>query len=100
MTTEAHHERREAHQETPVDRVPELTHYQDDGCVVWHACLTCPLPRCIYDDPRQGRGAGVRLRDAEIVRRHREGWTARRLAEHYGVHRRSIFRILRRERGP
>jgi hypothetical protein len=84
--------------EPPVDRVPELTHYRDEGCVVWHACLTCPLPRCIYDDPRQGRGAANRLRDAEIARLAREGWSARALAARYQVTRRHVFRILRRER--
>lgn len=80
------------------DREPELVHYRDDGCRVWRSCLTCPLARCIYDEPRQGRGARFRLRDAEVARLYREGWSARALAQRYGVHRRSIFRILRRER--
>ncbi len=96
MTTQ--HARR--HRGAPPDRVPELTHYRDDGCRVWPSCLSCPLVRCIYDEPRQGRGATTRLRDAEIARLFREGWSARALALRYGVHRRSIFRILRRERGP
>jgi hypothetical protein len=95
MTTEPHRGRRGA----PLDRVPELTHYQDEGCVVWHSCLSCPLARCIYDDPRQGRGAGVRLRDAQIARLYREGWTAGAIAARYGITRRSVFRVLRRERG-
>jgi hypothetical protein len=82
----------------PVDRVPELTHYQDEGCRVWPSCLSCPLPRCIYDDPRQGRGARTRLRDADIARLSAEGWTANALAAHYKVSRRQIFRILRHER--
>lgn len=96
MTTERQRRRREA----PVDRVPELTHYQDEGCVVWHACLSCPLARCIYDDPRQGRGAANRLRDAEIARLFHAGWSARALADRYGVTRRHVFRILQRERTP
>lgn len=97
MTTQ--HARKRRPGRPGLDRVPELTHYQDVGCRVWHSCLSCPLARCIYDDPRQGRGAATRLRDAEIARRARAGWSARALAEHYGVHKRSIFRILRRERG-
>lgn len=80
------------------DRLPELTHYRDDGCAVWRACLSCPLTRCIYDEPRGGRGAGNRLRDIEIARRAREGWSVDALAARYGVTRRHIFRILRRER--
>ena len=80
------------------DRVPELTHYRDEGCAVWHACLSCPLARCIYDDPRGGRGASARQRDSEIARLFHEGWSARAIANHYQITRRSVFRILRRER--
>ncbi len=87
------------HRGAPPDREPELTHYRDDGCRVWRSCLTCPLARCIYDEPRQGRGAKFRLRDAEVARLYREGWSARTLAQRYGIQRRSVFRILRRERG-
>lgn len=82
-----------------MDRVPELTHYRDEGCTVWHACLSCPLPRCVYDDPRQGRGAKTRMRDADIARLSGEGWTANDLAARYHISRRQIFRILRQERG-
>ena len=98
MTTER--QRRRPGRPGPVDRVPELTHYQDEGCVVWHACLSCPLARCIYDDPRQGRGAANKLRDLEIARLAREGWSVRALANRYGLTRRHVFRILQREREP
>ncbi len=87
------------HQRKPwADRLPEFTHYRDDGCAVHSACLTCPLPSCVYDDPRQGRGAAIRLRDAEIMQRFHEGWSPARLAKHFGIHPRSIFRVLRRAR--
>jgi hypothetical protein len=93
MTTEYRRRR-----EPPVDREPELTHYQDDGCFVWHACLSCPLPQCIYDDPRGPRIALHRDRNTEIGRLSREGWSRRALAARFGLSRRQVFRILRRER--
>jgi hypothetical protein len=80
------------------DRGRRLRARHDDGCEVWHACLSCPLPRCIYDEPRRGRGAAKRLRDADIARLSREGWTANQLAERYRLSRRQIIRIRRRER--
>ena len=95
MTTE---QRRPRRRKVSVDRVPELTHYQDEGCVVWHACLTCPLPRCIYDEARPGRRAGKPLRDREMARLADEGWSVRALADRYGLTRRHVFRILRQER--
>lgn len=81
------------------DRVPELTHYKDEGCVVWRACLSCPLPQCIYDQPNR-RGHHERLRDLVIEQLFHAGEPAQSLAERYGLTRRSIFRIVRRERGP
>jgi hypothetical protein len=26
--------------------------YEDTGCEVFDSCLTCPLPRCKYDEPQ------------------------------------------------
>ena len=31
----------------PVDTLPPA----DTGCVAWPSCLSCPLPRCLYDLP-------------------------------------------------
>lgn len=82
------------------DRVPELTHYQDEGCRVWAACLTCPLPRCIFDDPAGVRRATNRAvngqRDAEIRRRYAAGEAAIALAAEFGLGRRTVYRIVER----
>jgi hypothetical protein len=78
------------------DALPERTRYQDTGCQVWHACLSCPLARCIYDAPSQA--LRVRLRDAKIARLAGEGWTAAALADRYGMSIRQVYRILSRQR--
>ena len=83
-----------------LDSVPELTHYEDKGCMVWPACLSCPLARCIYDDPRGTRAAIHRPRDREIARLHAEGWAANAIARHFNMSRRQVFRVLARERDP
>jgi hypothetical protein len=74
--------------------------YRDDGCEVWHACLSCPLPRCIYEEPRRTTSqlTAKRTRNAEIARLSRDGWSARELAARFGLTRRHIFRIRKQER--
>jgi hypothetical protein len=84
--------------ERPPDREPELTHYEDDGCAMWHACLSCPLPRCIYDDPRGPRAGMRHERDVTMTRLSREGWSVDAIAAAFGVSRRHVFRILQQQR--
>ncbi len=79
------------------DWLPEEYEYRDEGCEVYPSCLRCPLPRCRYDEPEGGRFLIKERRNGEVRRRHREGWTVGRLAAHFGVSRRTIQRILRRE---
>lgn len=79
------------------DDLPENMTFRDDGCDIHPHCLTCPLPRCKYDDPQGVRRLLQIGRDAEIVRlRREEGVPVNLLAQLYGLSRRSVFRILRR----
>ena len=50
------------------DLPPEYCHYDDDGCEFSSSCLNCPLPQCIYDEPRGHQRQIKRQRDKEIVR--------------------------------
>jgi hypothetical protein len=85
-----------------VDALPEHTAYEDRGCDLYTSCLSCPLPRCRYEEPG-GAAAMIRTgRDATILRLAREdGVSVDRLAQMFGLSRRTIFRVLRapRERG-
>ena len=78
------------------DALPEHTDYADSGCDLYPSCLSCPLPKCRYDDPG-GAAAMLRTgRDASIARLADErGMTVDRLAEMFGLSRRTIFRVLR-----
>ncbi len=80
-----------------MDRLPELTIYQDHGCDLFSSCLGCPLPRCRYDDPgwiqREERGH----RDTELLQlRAKHALPVHELASRFGVSTRTVHRILSR----
>lgn len=80
-----------------IDALPECTDYVDTGCDLYSSCLSCPLPRCRFDDPG-GASAMLRVgRDEAILRcAEREGVTVDSLAEMFGLSRRTIFRVLKK----
>lgn len=77
------------------DALPEYTEYADTGCDLYPSCLSCPLPRCRYEDPG-GAAAMLRpVRDASILRlAEQDGLSVDRLAEMFGLSRRTVFRVL------
>jgi len=78
------------------DALPEYTRYRDDGCDIHPHCLTCPLPRCRYDEPGGLRGLLNAYRDRQIVELRQRGIPVDELAQRFGLSRRSIFRVLER----
>jgi len=76
------------------DSLPEQTRYRDDGCEVNPSCLTCPLPRCRYEEPGGLRGMINGYRDRQIVESRLNGEPVETLAVRYRLSRRTIFRIL------
>ena len=85
--------------EIELDLPPEYCHYRDEGCELADSCLNCPLPGCIYDQPR-GRQHWLKgLRDREIVRLAGSGGKGiKELALRFGVSQRTIQRVLKRMR--
>ncbi len=82
------------------DALPENLDYADTGCDLWDRCLTCPLPRCRYDEPGGARQIFLRERDVEINRLYRrDRVNVDTLARRFGISRRSVFRSLRRAAG-
>jgi len=76
------------------DMLPEKTRYRDDGCEIHPQCLTCPLPRCRYDEPGGLNGMLNRMRDREILRLRMNGAPVEEIADEFGVSRRTVFRVL------
>ncbi len=76
------------------DALPEEIRYRDDGCDIHPECLTCPLPRCRYDEPGGLRGMLNAYRDEQIVALRGDGAPVDQIAERYRLSRRTVFRIL------
>ncbi len=76
------------------DALPEEIRYRDDGCDIHPQCLTCPLPRCRYDEPGGLRGLLNAYRDQQIVALRGDGAPVDQIAERYNLSRRTVFRIL------
>src|SRR3989304_3445910 len=49
------------------DALPEEIQYRGDGCDIHSQCLTCPLPRCRYDEPGGVRAMLNSYRDRQIL---------------------------------
>ncbi len=83
------------------DALPEYVTYTDNGCDLYPSCLNCPLPQCRYE-VNGGATTMLRLgRDASIIAASkRYGATIDDLARTFGLSRRTIFRVLEKDRAP
>ena len=82
-----------------VDLPPEYCHYRDEGCDLADSCLSCPFPRCIYDEPWGRQRLLKGRRNREIVRLFRKGGKGvRELAKLFGVSQRTVQRTLKNYR--
>jgi hypothetical protein len=77
------------------DLLPEFFRYKDEGCDLAAACLNCPFPQCIYEQPG-GRQRWLKMtRNREIIRLFtREGKEIKELALMFGVSTRTVQRAL------
>ncbi len=76
------------------DALPEHAQYRDDGCDIHPHCLTCPLPRCRYDEPGGLRSILIASRDKDVVMLRLQGESVDRLSSRFDLSRRTVFRIL------
>ena len=76
------------------DALPEEILYRDDGCDIHPQCLSCPLPRCRYDEPGGVRAMLNGYRDRQILALRADGAAVDQIAERYSLSRRTVFRIL------
>jgi hypothetical protein len=79
---------------TRSDALPEFMRYRDDGCDIHDHCLTCPLPRCRYEEPGGLRALLNEQRDRQMDQLRRKGASVNELAGRFGVSRRTVFRVL------
>jgi len=81
-----------------VDAV-EYANWKDTGCDLSPACLECPLPRCIEEEPRgrQRRRLGHRAEAMKELRT--QGKDTREIAAAFRVSERTVQRALSRSNG-
>jgi hypothetical protein len=83
------------------DALPEHIAYRDEGCDLFASCLTCPLPRCRYDEPGGARTMLNIIRNREIRRLYENPrLNVDELAARFRVSRRTVFRVLQITRHP
>ena len=66
--------------------------YLDDGCHVHPSCLSCPLPRCIYDNAIEQRREREMQRATKIVSAFVNGGTLEEVAQTFQISKRSALR--------
>jgi len=87
---------KEATTENEPDLLPEYCRYRDKGCEFADACLNCPFPQCLYDEPRGKQRWLKRLRNREISKLFSGGsWGVKELASLFGLSQRTIQRALK-----
>ena len=80
-----------------LDLPPEYCQYRDEGCEMAISCLRCPLPKCIYDQPRGRQRWLKRTRDREIARLFTTGDKGiKELALEFSVSQRTVQRALKK----
>ena len=78
------------------DLPPEYCRYKDEGCEYAGACLDCPFPQCLYDEPRGRQRWLKELRNREISRLFEAGRKVRELASLFEVSDRTVQRALKK----
>ena len=75
---------------------PKLPDIPDTGCQAAPSCLACPLPECRYENPHGWRQYHRDQQSVAAIREH--NLTDRQAAQQFGLHKRTIGRILSRNR--
>ena len=92
---ESPEEKQENNTRSDKDLKPEYCQYRDEGCEYALACLECPFPQCLYDEPRGRQRWMKKTRDKEIKRLYDRGKKVNELAAIFGVSQRTIQRALK-----
>ena len=69
-----------------------------DGCDVHPACLSCPLPRCRYDDPAGYQKWQWEELDKPVGEMKQRGLSVKEIALQLGKSDRAIYQTLERIR--
>lgn len=79
------------------DTLPENVSYVGTGCNLAPSCLRCPFPVCRYDGGHPSV-VGAKSRAAEAQAMGAEGFPVDEIAASLGRSRRTVYRMLAKER--
>jgi len=77
-----------------LDLLPEEVDWRDEGCEVFPACLDCPLPRCLEEEPRARQRLKTVLRARRMKVLRRSGKSVKEIAQLFGVSQRTVQRAF------
>jgi len=81
-----------------LDLLPDEINWRDEGCEVFQACLNCPLPRCVEEEPRGQQRLRIAARNKRMVELRKSGKSVKDIAGLFGVSQRTVQRALRRDK--
>ena len=77
-----------------LDILPDDINWRDRGCEFFPACLNCPLPKCLEDEPRGQQRLRMAARKRRMVELRQVGKSVREIAGLFGVSKRTVQRAL------
>jgi DNA-binding CsgD family transcriptional regulator len=81
-----------------VNLLPDEINWRDEGCEVFQACLSCPLPRCVEEEPRGQQRLRLAARNKRMVELRQGGKSVKEIAGLFGVSRRTVERALKNQK--
>ena len=73
--------------------------WKDSGCDLHPACLECPLPRCIEEEPGGKQRRRLQSRAEHMAEMRRRGSSTGQIALAFGVSMRTVQRALHSNKG-
>jgi DNA-binding NarL/FixJ family response regulator len=81
-----------------LDLLPEEIDWRDEGCEVFPSCLSCPLPRCVEEQPRGQQRLKMSARNRRMAELRRRGKSVKEIADLFGVSQRTVQRALKNQK--
>jgi DNA-binding NarL/FixJ family response regulator len=81
-----------------LDLLPEEIDWRDEGCEVFPSCLSCPLPRCVEEQPRGQQRLKMSARRRRMAELRRRGKSVKEIADLFGVSQRTVQRALKNQK--
>jgi hypothetical protein len=76
------------------DLPPDTVNWKDTGCELFPACLNCPLPHCIEEEPRGKQKLQLNHRNSRMAELKRRGESIGEIARLFRVSQRTVQRAL------